>query len=112
MDSIFLINITKLVVATEFLLQKELLKSDLVYVQEILKAFVCEVEKLYLPNIMLSGMHEILHIVECTIKFGPINYINCFQYEEINRKILYFCINIITCININIMTWETPETLL
>jgi hypothetical protein len=87
MDSIFLINITKLVVATEFLLQKEILKSDLVYVQAILKAFVCEVEKLYPPNIMLSGMHEILHIVECTIKFGPINYVNCFQYEEINRKI-------------------------
>ena len=88
MDSIFLINITKLVVATELLLQKEILKSDLIHVQQILKAFVCEVEQLYPPNIMLSGMHELLHIVDCTISSGPINYVNCFQFEEINRKIV------------------------
>ena len=31
-------------------------------------------------------MHELLHIVDCTISFGPMNYTNCFQYEEINRK--------------------------
>jgi hypothetical protein len=43
-DSLFLINITKLVVANELLLQKEILKSDLIHVQQILKAFVCEVE--------------------------------------------------------------------
>jgi hypothetical protein len=88
MDSLFLINLTKLVVATEVLLQKEILKADLIHVQQILKAFVCEVEQLYPPNIMLSGMHELLHIVDCTISFGPINYVNCFQFEEINRKIV------------------------
>ena len=88
MDSIFLINITKLVVATELLLQKEILKSDLIHVQQILKAFVCEVEQLYPPNIMLSGMHELLHIVDWTISFGPMNFVNCFQFEEINRKIV------------------------
>ena len=37
---------------------------------------------------MLSGMHEILHIVDCTINFGSINYVNCFPYDEINRKIV------------------------
>ena len=38
---------------------------------------------------MLSGMHELLHIVDCTISFGPMNSVCCFQYEEINRKILH-----------------------
>ena len=90
MDNKFLINLTKLVVATEFLLQKKILKSDLIYVKEILKAFVLEVEQIYPANIMLSGMHELLHIVDCTINFGPINFVNCFQYEEINRKIVKF----------------------
>jgi len=90
MDNKFLINLTKLVVATEFLLQKKILKSDLIYVKQILKAFVLEVEQIYPANIMLSGMHELLHIVVCTINFGPINFVNCFQYEEINRKIVKF----------------------
>ena len=40
-------------------------------------------------TVMLSGMHEILHIVDCTINFGSINYVNCFPYDEINRKIVY-----------------------
>ena len=88
MDSIFLINITKLVVAIEYLLSREILKSDLIYVQNILNDFVLEVEQIYPPNIMLSGIHEILHIVECTIKLGPMNCVCCFQYEEVNRKIV------------------------
>jgi hypothetical protein len=37
---------------------------------------------------MLSGMHENLHIVDFTTSFGPMNNINCFQYEEVNRKIV------------------------
>jgi hypothetical protein len=37
---------------------------------------------------MLSGVHELLHLVHCTKKFGPLNLVNCFQFEELNRKIL------------------------
>ncbi len=73
-----------------FYCRKKILKSDIIYVKEILKAFVLEVEQIYPANIMLSGMHELLHIVDCTISFGPINFVNCFQYEEINRKIVKF----------------------
>ena len=39
---------------------------------------------------MVSGMHEILHLVECTHAFGPLNCTNSFQFEEINRKIIRF----------------------
>ena len=37
---------------------------------------------------MVSGMHELLHLVDCTIEFGPLNCINSFQFEELNRMIL------------------------
>jgi hypothetical protein len=56
----------------------------------VLIEFVEEVSDLYSPSIMLSGMHELLHIVECTIQFGPLNSINCFQFEELNRKLMRF----------------------
>ena len=36
---------------------------------------------------MLSGMHELLHLVKCTVEFGPLNNINGFPFEELNRKI-------------------------
>ena len=39
---------------------------------------------------MLSGVHELLHLIECTLDYGPLNNINCFQFEEINRKMLRF----------------------
>ena len=88
MEPIFFINLTKLVVSFEFLLSRKILKSDLVHVKDLLNDFVMEVEQIYPPNIMLSGMHEILHIVDCTLNFGPLNNVCCFQYEEINRKIV------------------------
>ena len=35
---------------------------------------------------MLSGVHELLHLVECTRNFGPLNNINCFPFKELNQK--------------------------
>ena len=87
MRPIFYTNISKLVVAVEHLLSRELKKSNLEYIKNILKLFV-EVEKIYPSNIMLSGMHELLHLADCSRKFGPLNLINCFQFEEVNRKIV------------------------
>ncbi len=37
---------------------------------------------------MLSGLHELLHLVECTFKFGPLNRVKCFPFEELNRNFL------------------------
>jgi hypothetical protein len=42
---------------------------------------------------MLSGVHELLHLVECTIQFGHLNSINCFPFEEVNRKSLNFILD-------------------
>jgi hypothetical protein len=37
---------------------------------------------------MLSGMHKLLHLADCTKIFGPMNVMSCFPFEEVNRKIL------------------------
>jgi hypothetical protein len=84
---IFYTNITKFVVALEFLLNREMKRQNLEVVKQIFKLFVKEVEEIYPENIMLSGMHELLHLVDCTKRFGPLNLVNCFQFEELNRKI-------------------------
>jgi hypothetical protein len=88
MEARFYINITKLVVAVEFLLNREILKENLSIVKNILIDFVQEVEEIYPKNIMLSGMHELVHLVDCTLDFGPLNNVATFSYEEINRKII------------------------
>ena len=84
----FYVNITKLVVALEYLLNRELRESNLEQVKQILRMFVKEVNEIYPENIMLSGMHELLHLTDCALHFGPMNLSNCFQFEEVNRKIL------------------------
>ncbi|RNA29376.1 hypothetical protein BpHYR1_028554 [Brachionus plicatilis] len=35
-----------------------------------------------------SSFHELLHFSDLTLDFGPLNVTCCFQYEEINRKII------------------------
>ena len=37
---------------------------------------------------MLSGVHELLHLVRCTENFGPLNGCCCFEFEELNRLFL------------------------
>ena len=39
---------------------------------------------------MLSGLHELLHLVECTFKFELLNRVNCFPFEELNRNFLAY----------------------
>jgi hypothetical protein len=57
-------------------------------VHQILIRFVKEAQEIYPEDIMVSGMHELLHFVDGTLKFGPINCVNSFQFEELNRKII------------------------
>ena len=33
-------------------------------------------------------MHELLHFVECTLDFGPVNNTSLFTYEQLNRIIV------------------------
>ena len=83
-------NFVKFVLCMQNLLKKNVKKSDLPIIQLILEDFVEEANKLYGDSIMMSGMHEVLHLVKCTEDLGPLNSTNTFTFEEINRKILRF----------------------
>ena len=81
-------NLTKLIIFLEFLLQPKMKRSVLFSsnYQELIQSFLSELSELYHKNIMLSGAHELLHFIDITREFGPINLNNCFAYEEMNRK--------------------------
>jgi hypothetical protein len=81
----YLSNLMKLVLCMETLLSRKISRESLVIVRKILINFVKEAQEIYPADIMVSGMHEILHLVDCTLNFGPLNCINSFQFEELNR---------------------------
>ncbi len=70
------------------MLEKNIRRADLNDIHHILLDFVQEAEQLYGVNIMLSGMHELLHLVQCTKDFGPIKGVSAFQFEEMNRGLV------------------------
>jgi hypothetical protein len=84
----YISNLKKFVLALEILLERNIKVSLLPVSQLMLEEFVSELESLYNKNIMLSGVHELLHLVQCTLDFGPLNNINSFQFEELNRKLI------------------------
>ncbi len=84
----YFLNLMKLVVSMECLLNRRIKRENLTIFNNIPISFVKEVQEIYPIDIMVLGMHELLHLVECTLAFGPLNYINSFQFEELNRKIL------------------------
>jgi hypothetical protein len=80
-------HIQKLVISLEYLLSPRIKKSGLDRVQSLLEEFVKDIGKLYDETALSSGVHELLHLVECTRKFGPLNLNNSFPFEELNRKV-------------------------
>ena len=83
-------NLAKLVIFLEILLSPKIDLQQLKKSEVLIFNFVEELETLYPHSIMLSGVHELLHLVDCTLDFGPLNGINLFQFEEINRKLVRF----------------------
>ena len=81
-------HLIKLVKFLEIILSREILKENLIVAEEFIIAFVKDFSVIYSDTSMLSGVHELLHLVECTRNFGPLNNINCFPFEELNRKCL------------------------
>ncbi len=80
-------HLKKLVIGLEILMAKHI-SRDLVNIADtLLKEFVADASSLYTPSIMKSGLHELIHLANCTIEFGPLNGISCFPFEELNRKL-------------------------
>ena len=80
-------NLLKLVVFLEFILSRTIKFTSLNVLQTLIESYVSELSVLYKPSIMLSGTHELLHFIQITEDFGPVNFTNCFVYEELNRKV-------------------------
>lgn len=83
-------NLKKLIVFLETILSEKINVERLKKVETYLIEFVAELENLFSKSIMLSDVHELLHLTDCTLDFGPLNTTNCFQYEEMNQKLLRF----------------------
>ena len=90
MDVDYFENLIKLVVSIEYLLNRRIEKSKLEYVQILLVTFLKDAEHLYEETLLVSNFHELIHLVQATKDFGPLNNINCFQFEETNRQILSY----------------------
>ncbi len=59
-----------LVISLQHLLQKKIDRKDLNKIDRMLHSFVNQLETLYDEHIMLSGVHELLHLVEITKTIG------------------------------------------
>ncbi|CAF1090034.1 unnamed protein product [Brachionus calyciflorus] len=81
-------HLINLVVAVENLLKKDLNISDLNNIETLFRDFVRDMANIYGPKSMLSGVHELLHIVDDVKKIGNLNEFNCFPFENFNRESL------------------------
>lgn len=85
MKPIYFEHLVNLVVSIEHLLNKNFSNIYLDQINELLKEYVSNMETLYGSDKLLSGVHELLHIVDDVKNIGPLNEFNCFQFENLNR---------------------------
>ena len=87
MDSEYMEPHIHFIIALEYLLSPLIQYTDLDFIHFSLSHFVDKVSQIYPKQLMLSGMHELLHLVELTKNFGNINSINLFTFETLNRHV-------------------------
>ena len=90
MDENYFKHLVLFVTSLEMLISKRIKRSDLPIISANLKNYVIQAEILYDKHFINSGVHELNHLVKCTIEIGPLNIICCFQFEELNRKVTRF----------------------
>ena len=59
-------HLIKLVKFLEIILSREILNQNLIVAEEFIIAIVKDFSVIYSDTSMLSGVHELLHLVECT----------------------------------------------
>ena len=89
MEASQLDHLIKLVIFVKAILSREIYLRDLNSVEKIIESFVKDYCKFYSINSMLSGVLELLHLVDCTKNSGPLNNINCFSFEFEQFKKLF-----------------------
>jgi hypothetical protein len=84
-DEKYFNHLLLLIIPLEYLLSKQIDKNKLEMINLSLNNFVKDLNCLYDRHIMLSGTHELLHLVLCTETIGPLNDSSNFPFEELNR---------------------------
>jgi len=90
MDKDYFNHLYNFVLALEIILSENILVEHLEKANELLHIFVKKMSSLYEPSILKSGIHELLHLVQCTREIGPLIAFSCFPYEELNRKMIRY----------------------
>jgi hypothetical protein len=72
-------NIIKLVIFMQIILNQKINRKYLKQAQILIERFLNELVDIYDEAIMVSGTHELIHLIDCTLDFGPLNNINCFK---------------------------------
>jgi hypothetical protein len=75
MDSNVYANLVKFVIFIETILSPRINRKQLDQAEVVINSFVKDLQDLYHPSIMLSGVHELLHIGECYL------HSFCFEHE-------------------------------
>jgi hypothetical protein len=70
-------HLLKLVKFLEIILSREIIEENRTVAEEFIIAFVKDFSSIFSETSMLSGVHELHHLFECTRNFGPLNNINC-----------------------------------
>ena len=87
MEEEYFKHLLLLIISMEQLLSKHIEIQNLKLIHHSLCNFVQDLEKYYDVHILKSASHELIHLVMCTEVLGPINQNNCYQFEELNRKV-------------------------
>ncbi|RNA17069.1 hypothetical protein BpHYR1_015517, partial [Brachionus plicatilis] len=56
-------------------------------IEYLLRHFVRNMDKIYKPEGLLSGVHELIHLTGDEARNGDLNDFNCFSFEDLNRQL-------------------------
>ena len=76
------VNFLDLSVAVRILLCQPLMKDFLEYAGQLLKYFVQSFCTLYAEDQLVYNVHSLIHLVEDAKKFGPLDNVSSFKYEN------------------------------
>lgn len=77
-----------LVEAIKILIKNEITRDQLILADSKLKDFIAQTQQLYGAKSMTYNVHQLSHLVQSVIDFGPLLSHSCYAFESGNGKIL------------------------
>lgn len=59
-------------------------KKELSFIEELIKSFLIDIEKIYGQTEYTANTHLLIHLVSCVQWFGPLKEYNAFLFEHLN----------------------------